>query len=435
MEKSKKPGTYVPKPLFDSLSQIEQQLKQYQKTNDFSIFKQWLQNLFSINNKPPRSAIIDYKQVITFLYSYRGSTDTFNSYRRELERLIQWCWFVRKKSISKLKNVDLEHFIDFCQKPSKRWIATKVAARFINVKGKHKPNPEWRPFVVKISKKSHQDGNVPDKKDFVFSQSGIKILFNILSSFYSYLIQEKAITSNPIAQIRQKSRYIRKEQHATKVIRRLSKIQWNTVIKTAVKMAEQAPDLHERTLFIMNILYGMYLRISELTATLRWSPRMCDFFRDPNGDWWFKTVGKGNKARQIAVSSAMLKALKRWRVHLGLPVFPTPDDRSPLLPKQIGKGPMTSTRAIRMIVQTCFDEAVQQLSDQELNDEAGILRSATVHWLRHTGISDDVKVRPREHVRDDAGHSSSSITDQYIDVELKERAASAKKKIILAEDL
>lgn len=435
MEKSKKPKTYVPKPLFDSLSQIEQQLKQYQKTNDLSIFKQWLQNLFSINNKPPRSAIIDYKQVITFLYSYRGSADTFNSYRRELERLIQWCWFVRKKSISKLKNVDLEHFIDFCQKPSKRWIATKVAARFINVKGKHKPNPEWRPFVVKISKKSHQDGNVPDKKDFVFSQSGIKILFNILSSFYSYLIQEKAITSNPIAQIRQKSRYIRKEQHATKVIRRLSKIQWNTVIKTAVKMAGQAPDLHERTLFIINILYGMYLRISELTATLRWSPRMCDFFRDPNGDWWFTTVGKGNKARQIAVSSAMLKALKRWRVHLGLPVFPTPNDRSPLLPKQIGKGPMTSTRAIRMIVQTCFDEAVQQLSVQELNDEAGILRSATVHWLRHTGISDDVKVRPIEHVRDDAGHSSSSITDQYIDVELKERAASAKKKIILAEDL
>ncbi len=26
----------------------------------------------------------------------------------------------------------------------------------------------------------------------------------------------------------------------------------------------------------------------------------------------------------------------------------------------------------------------------------------TVHWLRHTGISDDVKIRPREHVREDA---------------------------------
>ena len=60
--------------------------------------------------------------------------------------------------------------------------------------------------------------------------------------------------------------------------------------------------------------------------------------------------------------------------------------------------------------------------------EAESLRVATVHWLRHTGISEDVKTRPREHVRDDAGHSSSAITDRYIDVELKARAKSAKNK-------
>ena len=430
MKNPEKPEYYLPKPLFDTLGQIERQIKNYQKTHDPMVFKQWLQNLLKI--KLSKTTIIDYQKVVLFLYSYRGSSDTFNSYRRELEKLIQWCWFVRKRSIIKLKNTDLENFIDFCLKPPKRWIATKVISRFINDKGMRKPNPHWRPFVVKISKKAHQDGNIPNKKDFVFSAQGIKVLFNILSSFYSYLIQEKLTTTNPIAQIRQKSRYIRSAQHS-KVIRRLSKIQWSTVIKTAVKMAEQNPKIHERTLFIMNILYGMYLRISELTATIRWSPRMCNFFRDGDGNWWFKTVGKGNKARQIAVSTAMFKALKRWRVHLGLPVFPTPNDKSPLLPKQIGKGPMTSTRAIRMIVQNCFDEAIQQLCSQQLVDEADILRSATVHWLRHTGISDDVKIRPREHVRDDAGHSSSSITDQYIDVELQERAASAKRKIILPD--
>jgi hypothetical protein len=54
-------------------------------------------------------------------------------------------------------------------------------------------------------------------------------------------------------------------------------------------------------------------------------------------------------------------------------------------------------------------------------EEAEALMDATVHWLRHTGISDDVKIRPREHVRDNAGHSSSAITDKYIDIELRER--------------
>lgn len=59
---------------------------------------------------------------------------------------------------------------------------------------------------------------------------------------------------------------------------------------------------------------------------------------------------------------------------------------------------MTSTRAIKSIVQTCFDEAIKQLNADKLYDEADILRTATVLWLRHTGISDDVKIRPREHV-------------------------------------
>ena len=65
---------------------------------------------------------------------------------------------------------------------------------------------------------------------------------------------------------------------------------------------------------------------------------------------------------------------------------------------------------------------------RERLQEAEGLIEATVHWLRHTGISEDVKHRPREHVRDDAGHSSSAITDKYIDVELKARHASAKRK-------
>jgi len=38
-----------------------------------------------------------------------------------------------------------------------------------------------------------------------------------------------------------------------------------------------------------------------------------------------------------------------------------------------------------------------------MESDADNLQSATVHWIRHTGISDDVKKRPKEHVRDDAG--------------------------------
>ena len=78
---------------------------------------------------------------------------------------------------------------------------------------------------------------------------------------------------------------------------------------------------------------------------------------------------------------------------------------TPLLPKDLGSGAISSSRYIRKLVQVCFDKTTERLKKDNLIDEAEQLMNATVHWLRHTGISDDVKIRPREHVRDDAGHS------------------------------
>ncbi len=51
-----------------------------------------------------------------------------------------------------------------------------------------------------------------------------------------------------------------------------------------------------------------------------------------------------------------------------------------------------------------------------------------MHWLRHTAISADIEHRPREHVRDDVGHESSTITDRYIDIDRIARHNSAKNK-------
>src|SRR3990167_8370983 len=124
--------------------------------------------------------------------------------------------------------------------------------------------------------------------------------------------------------------------------------------------------------------------------------------------------------------------LKHYREHyLNLSPYPSLDEKTPLIThaKNVNR-PITSERPIRKLVQVYFDLAANQLEVKGEKQEADSLRDATVHWLRHTGISEDVKHRPREHVRDDAGHSSGAITDRYIDVELLERAQSAKKKSI-----
>ena len=67
----------------------------------------------------------DFYQCLNFLKCYVGSMGTFNSYRREIEKLMQWTIFVKKKSIPELTRSDIEDFINFCQNPPKDWISTK----------------------------------------------------------------------------------------------------------------------------------------------------------------------------------------------------------------------------------------------------------------------------------------------------------------------
>ncbi|MDP1930649.1 MAG: site-specific integrase [Gammaproteobacteria bacterium] len=379
-------------------------------------FKHPTDSLDHLLAEPVENAVQDFQLASEFLYSYRGSPDTFSTYRREIEHFLQWCWLVARKPVSGIQREDIEAYVEFAKQPPKSWIGEKNVSRFVNRNGQREANGEWRPYV--------SAGTV-----YVCSRSGIQSLFSVLSSYFNFLIQENHIAANPVSQIRQKSKFLRKHQ-AKSQIRRLSPLQWSFVIEAAEGMAQQDAITHERTLFVMNALYAMYLRISELVETPRWTPQMGHFQPDQEGNWWFTTVGKGNKEREISVSDEMLNALKRYRVFRGLHPLPSPGEPTPLVHKTRGQGGIASTRQIRGIVQKCFDFAEENLRRDGFPEEAERLAAATVHWLRHTGISEDVKFRPREHVRDDAGHGSSAITDRYIDVERTERHESARRKPI-----
>ncbi len=371
----------------------------------------------------------DLEFTLKFLYSYNGSAATFNSYRREIERLLQWSWRIEQASVLTLKREHIEDFIRFCLNPPKAWIGKKNVARFKVIKGTRLPNAEWCPFVVSVTKSEHRNNKSAEADQFCPSQAAIRATFTALSSFYEYLIQENLVESNPVALIKQKSKFVRKDQ-LKPIVRRISTLQWDYVVETAELMASEDPAEHERTLFIMNCLFAMYLRISELVADERSAPVMSHFRKDQDNNWWFDVTGKGNKNRSITVCDDMLKALKRYRKHLGLSALPNINEQIPLISKTKGKGSITSTRQIRSIVQRCFDTTYERMKADGLKNDAIELKAATVHWLRHTGISEDVKFRPREHVRDDAGHSSMATTDRYIDSDLRERHESGRKKRI-----
>jgi site-specific recombinase XerD len=356
----------------------------------------------------------------SFLVAYNGSTATFNSYRREVERLLQWSYLIRGSGLTELRRVDLEDYLRFVQSPPNHWIGSKQVMRFKNASGLRVTNPKWRPFVAAQDDQGRT-------LSFELSQKSLQALFAVLSSYFNYLIQEDYLRLNPVAAIRQKSKYLQKHAYQAPV-RRISNLQWDFIMETAEELTEQNPHEHERTLFLMRCLYAMYLRVSELVADERSTPVMGDFQSDSDGNWWLRVVGKGNKARMVTVSDDMLDALIRYRESLNLSKLPYPGEQTPLIPKLRGRGPVTSTRQIRYLVQFCFDQAYERMKGQGLEDDAQELRRATVHWLRHTGISEDVKFRPKEHVKEDAGHASMATTDRYIDTEMRERHASARHK-------
>ena|SRR3990167_5605473 len=395
----------TPTPLIDSIDQLKQQIN-----HTDIIFPDDLTN------------------AIDFLKQYDGVKATFDSYRKEIERLLQWSFLISKKSILTLKREDIEIYIQFCMNPPKSWIGLKRVARFIEKNGLRVPNKSWRPFVATISKSDHKKGESPDKNNYELSQKAIREIFTVLSSFYNYLLLSEKISINPISLIKQKNKYIQKRQQASTVMR-LSQTQWEMCVKIVKAMAENDKS-YERTLFIISALYLLYLRISELTKTDRWIPHMNHFYQDGENCWWFKTVGKGNKMREIAVSDTMLEALERYRKSMNLSPLPALNDKTPLIFKEKGSGAIESTRQIRRLVQLCFDKTIEKFREENLQNEADSLESATVHWLRHTGISEDINEnnRPIAHVRDDAGHGTSATTDRYNNITRADRYRSAKDK-------
>jgi len=371
----------------------------------------------------------EYQHAVSFLLSYSASPETFKSYRREVERLLQWCWFEAHILLRDMDREVFEAYLAFAFSPPGDWVASKSAPRFIFCDGAWRANAHWRPYLQRASKVEKQLG-VEQSSNYNMRSGARKALFAGVSTFCTYLLQENYLSRNPVALLRQKSRFIVREQQ-TRITRKLTDLQWYNVLQVVEKLAKTQPK-YERHVFLLSCFYLLGVRISELATTPLHTPTMQDFSRDEAGRWWFTVIGKGNKRREIAVPDMLLAALKRYRLSRQLTPLPLRGESSPLLHNYKNAGGL-SIRQIRTLIQECFDKAIATLLEQQQEDAAHDLMAATVHWLRHTAISADVQHRPRDHVRDDAGHESISTTDRYIDIDRAARHDSARYKSIIPE--
>ena len=152
-----------PIPYFDTLAEMP------------NPFKEPVSSLDHLMPDPSADALLDYQHASEFIYSYRGSPDTFSTYRREVEHFLHWCWLVAHKSLAQLVREDIETYVEFSKQPPTTWIGKKNVPRLLDKNGERVPNPDWRPYVCQ-------------RGEYVASQAAIQSLFSVLSSFFNFLI-------------------------------------------------------------------------------------------------------------------------------------------------------------------------------------------------------------------------------------------------------
>lgn len=384
-------------------------------------------------------AIEGYQAVRGFLKSYGGNEATFNSYRTHVERLLLWSLIIARKPLLELRRRDAEAFMEFCLNPPADWVGPMIKSRFIRLGGRKKhdsdtyaANDAWRPFSITPSKRERKiaaEANiVPAARPYRMSQGSVAQVFAVCGSFFQHAIDEGLTEVNPFRAVKQKSIY--KQRNTLDVASRsLTQLQWSYVIETAELMAVENPA-HERTLFIIATLFSMYLRISDLVGRENWQPSMGDLRRDMMGNWWFHVVGKGNKAAKISVRDEYIRNyLVRYRQHLQLSPLPSPHEKTPLIATLKGRGGL-SDRHIRLLLQQVFDRSLLRMAQEDWSDdEIDQLRSASLHWLRHTSATFDAPLRDMKDLQADLRHNSLSTTQNTYYNSLDEQRSHSIKDL------
>jgi site-specific recombinase XerD len=383
-------------------------------------------------------AIESYRAVRSFLKSYSGNEATFNSYRTHVERLLLWALIKSKSPLLDLRRSHAESFMEFCLTPDPAWIGPVVKSRFNRIGGRKKIatdtytlNSEWRPFSQTIPKderkRAEEQNRPPLQGAYRLAQGSIAQIFAVCGSFFQYAIDEGFCEHNPFKAVKQKNQYKqRTTEHQDSRI--LTSLQWDFVLETAELLASKDAK-YERTLFIVATIFAMYLRVSDLAGRENWKPTMGDLRQDNAGNWWYHVIGKGNKAGKISVRDDYVeKYLKRWRAHQGLSSLPGFRDNTPLIATRRGRAGL-SDRHIRLLLQEIFDRALDRMQAEGWSEEdVGRLRSASLHWLRHTSATFDAPYRDMKDLQTDLRHNSLSTTQNvYYNSEDEKRAYSVKR--------
>jgi site-specific recombinase XerD len=354
----------------------------------------------------------DLDAIRAWLSRFHDTKTTFESYRKEAERLLLWSLVTLDKPLSSLTHEDCLRYQQFLADP-------QPAATWVAGGGRKHPRHDarWRPFYGPLSPASQRQAIV------------------ILNALFAWLVQAGYLAGNPLSLSRQRTKHA-----APRITRYLEPTLWQEVkhtIATLPRDTDRARAHAYRVRWLFTLLYLGGLRIAEVGANT-----MGQFFvrRDADGAlrWWLTVHGKGGKERLVPATREMMMELSRYRQQLGLSALPSPNEETPLV-LPIGAtaandraqacGPLTRA-GLHAIVKDVFAKAAARLRERDgASARADLLEKASAHWLRHSAGSHtaDQKVDLRL-VRDNLGHASLTTTSLYLHIDDDRRHRETEDK-------
>jgi site-specific recombinase XerD len=347
----------------------------------------------------------DLDAIKAWLARFADTKTTFESYRKEAERLLLWSVIQLKKPLSSLTHEDMLVYQRFLSdpQPADQWVmkSGRKWSRF---------DPDWRPFAGPLSPTSQRQSIV------------------ILNTLFSWLVNAGYLAGNPLSLSRQRQRKAK-----PRITRFLDEALWQEVkvsIETMPKESDREREHFFRVRWLFSILYICGLRISEVTENTM-GGFFCRRGNDGEERWWIEVTGKGDKTRIVPATNELMVELSRYRREIKLAPYPLPGETTPLL-LPIGGKPRPLTRsAAHLIVKEVFVRASERIRQRgsEFQHLALLLEEASAHWLRHTAGSNmagsDMDLR---HVRDNLGHESISTTSKYLHSEDDQRHKETEEK-------
>lgn len=330
----------------------------------------------------------DVKAVSVWLAYKANTPTTFDSYRREGERLLLWCG-QEGLTLKKVTKACIARHLAFLENPVpvELWVSSDTR-KFPS------SSDEWRPFCGQLS------------------NAALELAYRTIGSLFRFL-DSVGYCENVVP--------VRKFSPAPRAPAQggLSKEEFQLLLDfIESRPRDRACDKREyyRARFVICMIYVCGVSLQELA-----SASMGGVFAmetEPGKrDWWLKVTGRGGKHRIVPLSSELIDELRVYRLSLGLTDYPVPGEVNALvcpirgpLNKMSKSGICAAFRSMKMGI---VEYARKVHPDRVASAER--VEASLAHALRNSAVRQMVDARiGLEHLIENLGMSRGIILASYL---------------------